>query len=229
MVEDLRRSVTNDIDVTLFGGYVVEGDDERLDCFADEAIWKRIVACSACGAPLQIADLLRLDASACRRCFRLAYLQKIEFRFKDYSLFEDISANYAIMLSRPRLGVCDCRLYYYRCGHSTRITQRTDSRLLDAPSRLADCVDVLLRHDAPLEAWGVFLDYQAWVNRWLLSQINESSQGDYASLCIKLYLGIPDHIRSNYDILSEYVKPRNRSFLLLQENADVAALLGQSS
>lgn len=215
-------------DIIIYGGSLVE--DSTLDSrpFQDKAVWTRLLG-SVAGLinPMQELDLFCLDASMCRRMLRRSFLQSINFSFTPFSLFEDISANYKLLLSGPRVAVSGCNAYSYRVGHGNRITRCSSKKLLDVHARLRDCQALLLEKSAPPELWSIFFEYQGWIHRWLLKQIQPACKAEYAAQCIQSFHSLPPSVQILFREFSLQDMPSAQlhSLLKAQSGDDIQTLL----
>jgi hypothetical protein len=104
-------------DVVICGGRVVDDQTGVESAFQDVEVWRLLVNESGESlAPHGTPDLFLIDASVCRRFFRRSFLNDIGFRFADGFLFEDIAANYQILLRTRSAVLVDYDGYFYRVG-----------------------------------------------------------------------------------------------------------------
>lgn len=215
-------------DIIIYGGSLV--DDSTLECkpFQDLSVWCRLLdRANGLISPMQNLDLFCLDASICRRLLRKSFLESINFLFAPFSLFEDISANYHILLADPKVAISNCNAYNYRVGHIDRITRCSSEKLLDVHSRLRDCLRLLLAKPAPPELWSIFIEYQGWIHRWLLKQIQPELKRTYAVQCIRLYNDLPLSVQALFRNFSadDELSVQLRSLLIAQSRDDLPSLL----
>lgn len=81
--------------------------------------------------PCHCPDLFVLDHSPCRRVYRRTFLERIGFAFVEGVIFEDVIANYQLLLRTNLAILIDEPLYFYRVGHQGQITARKDHTILD--------------------------------------------------------------------------------------------------
>jgi hypothetical protein len=216
-------------DMILVGCEFAEVTSGKRKPLQDHLFWTRLIdqylGQTLC--PSENLDLFRLDATICRKLFRKSFLDSIGFSFADNSLFEDVSANYQLLLSNPRISLCDYTAYNYRIGHSSRITKCSDRRLLDVQKRLRDCIDMLVLDDSKLELWSVFFQYQGWIHQWLLKQIEFQYKKEYAAQCVELFRSMPWEVQTHLEnsVIQELAPSQLRDLLMAQSKGDIGMLL----
>ena len=107
--------------------------------------------------PRNCPDLFVLDHSPCKRLYRRAFLEKIGFVFVDGVIFEDVIANYQVLLRTKWVVLIDEPLYFYRVGRHGQITERKDHTVLDILLVFNMVVDELWNQSASAELWADFI------------------------------------------------------------------------
>jgi glycosyltransferase involved in cell wall biosynthesis len=123
--------------------------------------------------PRNCPDLFVLDHSPCKRLYRRAFLEKIGFAFVDGVIFEDVIANYQVLLRTKLVVLIDEPLYFYRVGRHGQITERKDHTVLDILLVFNMVVDELWNQSASAELWANFICVQGWYMLWLCAQITD--------------------------------------------------------
>jgi glycosyltransferase involved in cell wall biosynthesis len=178
----LAATESQNLDVAICGGCLVDDCSGDVQPFQDFEIWRRLLEeHNGWLAPLSTPDLFLIDASVCRRVYRRRFLHEIGFSFADGFLFEDIAANFEILLKATKVALVDHDGYFYRIGHAGRITDRHDKALLDAVEMVTRAAQALASVNASPDIWANFIYYQSWVLTWLGGQI----EPQYANLFAK--------------------------------------------
>jgi glycosyltransferase involved in cell wall biosynthesis len=179
-------------DLAIAHGLLVDPASGAQQPFQDIGRWKEVIAARGrCLDPQNCPDLFLLDTSACRRIYRRSFLERIGFAFVDGVLFEDVIANYQLMFRTHSVVLVDESLYFYRVGHSGRITDRKDRGLLDIIVVLNMVIDELWNYSASADLWANFIFFQSWVFVWLCSQITHEYRNDLISGAVAIARRFP--------------------------------------
>ena len=179
-------------DLAIAHGLLVDPASGAKQPFQDIARWKEVIATHGRRLnPQNCPDLFLVDTSACRRIYRRAFLQEIGFAFVDGVLFEDVIANYQLLFRTNSVVLVDEPFYFYRIGHSGRITDRTDHALLDILVVLNMVLDELWNYSASAELWANFIFFQSWVLLWLCAQITDEHRETLISGAARIALRFP--------------------------------------
>ena len=136
--------------------------------------WSELIAAHGSSInPHDCPDIFVLDHSPCKRLYRRAFLKKIRFSFADGLIFEDVLANYQILLRAKLSVLVNKPLYFYRVGRQGQITGRKDHTVLDILPVLNMILDELWNQSASDELWANFICVQGWYMLWLCAQISD--------------------------------------------------------
>ena len=141
--------------------------------------------------PRNCPDLFVLDHSPCKRLYRRAFLEKIGFAFVDGVIFEDVIANYQVLLRTKLVVLIDEPLYFYRVGRHGQITERKDRTVLDILLVFNMVVDELWNQSASAELWANFICVQGWYMLWLCAQITDEHRETLASGATRIARRVP--------------------------------------
>ena len=179
-------------DIAIGHGMLVDPASGAQHPFQDIERWNEVIASHGRRLnPQNCPDLFALDTSACRRVYRRAFLERIGFAFVDGILFEDVIASYQLLFRTNSVVLVDETLYFYRVGHSGRITDRKDHALLDILVVLNMVLDELWDHSAGAELWANFIFFQSWVMLWLCAQITDEYRDKLISGAASIALRFP--------------------------------------
>jgi hypothetical protein len=141
--------------------------------------------------PRNCPDLFVLDHSPCKRLYRRAFLEKIGFAFVDGVIFEDVIANYQVLLRTKLVVLIDEPLYFYRVGRHGQITERKDHTVLDILLVFNMVVDELWNQSASAELWANFICVQGWYMLWNCGQITDVHREKLARGATRIALKFP--------------------------------------
>jgi glycosyltransferase involved in cell wall biosynthesis len=179
-------------EVAIASGLNVDAASGARTPSRDIAKWNELIASQGRHLnPRNCPDLFVLDHSSWRRIYSRAFLHRIGFAFVDGVIFEDVIANYQILLRANWVVLIDEALYFYRAGHPGQITGRKDRTLLDILPVLNMVVDELWDHSANAELWANFICLQGWYMLWLCEQITDEHKGALISGGVKVALRFP--------------------------------------
>jgi glycosyltransferase involved in cell wall biosynthesis len=176
-------------EVAIASGVNVDAASGAQTPSRDIAKWNEVIASHGRRLnPRKCPDLFVLDHSSWRRIYNRAFLQRIGFAFPDGLIFEDVVANYQILLRANLVVLVDEALHFYRMGHSGQITARADRTLLDVLPVMNMVVEELWNRSASAELWANFICLQGWYMLWLCGQIADEHKGALISGATKLAL-----------------------------------------
>jgi glycosyltransferase involved in cell wall biosynthesis len=169
-------------DLAICRGMRVEEASGAQMTSLDLGRWSELIASQGRRVdPRNCPDLFVLDHSPCKRLYRRAFLEKIGFVFVDGVIFEDVIANYQVLLRTKLVVLVDEPLYFYRVGRHGQITERKDHTVLDILLVFNMVVDELWNQSASAELWANFICVQGWYMLWLCAQITDEHRETLAS------------------------------------------------
>jgi glycosyltransferase involved in cell wall biosynthesis len=144
--------------------------------------WNELIASHGHSVnPRDCPNLFMLDHSLCKRVHRRAFLEKNGFAFVEGIIFEDVLANYQLLLRTKLAVLINEPLYFYRVGHQGQVTGRKDHTVLDVLRVFNMVVDELWNQSASAELWANFICVQGWYMLWLCAQITDEHRETLAS------------------------------------------------
>lgn len=177
----LACAEAHNADLVICNGFSIDQETKSKKLIQDEAIWKYLISRGNQSLdPSTESDLFRVSTGAWLRLYKRQFLNNNNFSFADGILFEDILAHYQLLTKSSRVLLIDKPFYYYRVGHSGRITDRRDAKLLDSIEIMQKSILTLVEFRASPELWANFIWFQNWVLQWLCNQIDDSYTRKFA-------------------------------------------------
>jgi len=187
-----RHAETMKADLAICKGCLVDHETRKIKLIQDIELWERLISEEAqLYNPLLTPDLFLLSTSACWRLYRQSFLKEKDFKFANGLIFEDILAHYQLLCSTSRVALINKLFYYYRTGHTGRITERKDHKILDVIKILQQCIIALKKNQASAQLWGNFIWFQNWVLLWLCCQINDGDSRKFTNGAFKIARQFP--------------------------------------
>jgi len=186
-LEMQRKAERLNVDFAICRGCFVDHTTRAVRPMQDRERWDALVGKGRnLFDPRKTPDLFILDTSACRRLYQRAFLQRLDFRFADGFLFEDILTNYQLMLNSSRVLLVDRDFYCYRVGQGNRITGRRDTQVLQILEIMNRVMDLLFEKKAGAQTWARLIWFQNWVLLWLCDQIDGAYTNHFARGACKI-------------------------------------------